>query len=680
MMRGPCLNTNSTIADAHGSGQADPPETPAPVFAVRAFKHALFGTPQTTQPKPRRNSNLEAARPRTGDSRPPRPRVDRPKSASDANALTRAELRPPPEPGSSPTKGILMTPGTAAARKKNVTFGDHVLDNEGKRPLRSGLPEDCPGKFPSPWTKGENFDKQEADEQSRGRSKLTEALEQVRDESRRGNGKTDGRGKNALEGEADATTDFDNPQSESGKYWKCQYDIYRKNTQREVKKLIMKQKAAKSYAKAKDEECNELLEDMRQEREQVESLQADTTRLNSQVKQLEEKLKATQEREARQQALNETLERQLAQKTSTGEGDNLNTRRGGHVRRGSDERKAVVLELGRSEAQGASNGTGRGERQRPGEQSMDASGTGRDPARRAAAHAALPSQNRSEPPDDTETAEFRSGPVQQPSDPSMYQSAAKTEPAGSETHRRANGPSKNAGRAEPQPDRDDQLAQLFHTPNISTTRLVPAEKDYRRPLLSHNSSRAVTSGTGATPLKMLSINARSNDAQQNDQQFCNTTRRDLAEEVKDRGQAHPVKASSPDVKGSANESQPCAKSLPKSSRSDESSSSRPDTKASALKSSIGSSLTGPRPAPSTLTKENVAPSSRPPAQTAQSGLNAKPSAVWSSFNSTQAGGNTLKFGGGRRTTSAVGKDGKEVDVDRLEAAKARLMARGRIVS
>ena len=132
--------------DPDTAGYVDPPETPAPVFAVRAFKHAIFGTPQTVQqPKARRHSNTEQARTRA-HTRLERPQLTRPKSAGDARLLEAAAAS---EAISSPTKGILMTPGTAAAKKKNVTFGDHVLNDEEKRPSKSGLPEDFPGKFPT---------------------------------------------------------------------------------------------------------------------------------------------------------------------------------------------------------------------------------------------------------------------------------------------------------------------------------------------------------------------------------------------------------------------------------------------------------------------------------------------------------------------------------------------------
>ena len=164
----------------------EPPETPAPVFAVRAFKHAIFGTPQTTQPKARRHSNADNGRPKDIEYKPPRPGLHRPKSSGDAYTLVNQDAQPVVEPLSSPTKGILMTPGTAAARKKNVTFGENVIDNQEKRPMKSGLPDDCPGKFPSPWNKAsdEPYKREESPDKARGRSKLTEAFEQARDDSR----------------------------------------------------------------------------------------------------------------------------------------------------------------------------------------------------------------------------------------------------------------------------------------------------------------------------------------------------------------------------------------------------------------------------------------------------------------------------------------------------------------
>jgi len=97
------------------------PETPAPVFAARAFKSAIFGTPA-----PEDDDTFEIAK------------------AGNTAARERSGSM-------SPTKrGILMTPGTATNRHKTVTFGTDI-EHELKKESKSGIPDDCPGKFPSPW-------------------------------------------------------------------------------------------------------------------------------------------------------------------------------------------------------------------------------------------------------------------------------------------------------------------------------------------------------------------------------------------------------------------------------------------------------------------------------------------------------------------------------------------------
>jgi hypothetical protein len=181
-----------------------------------------------------------------------------------------------------------MTPGTAAARRKTVTFGAHVVDNakdKVKEESKTGLPDDCPGKFPSPWVppaeKIENVDT--PSERKRGRSKLTEELHKARDESAK---------KKAAEAESRQPEDQDyddaaEPDSESGRYWKNEYDVYRANTTREVKKLVAKQRAAKSYARDKDLQCTELSDQLRQERKKVEKLESRTAELEAQLKTLQ---------------------------------------------------------------------------------------------------------------------------------------------------------------------------------------------------------------------------------------------------------------------------------------------------------------------------------------------------------------------------------------------------------
>jgi len=216
-------------------------------------------------------------------TRATRPQLARPKSAGDAAALRKRE--DVPEPIASPTKGILMTPGTAAARRKTVTFGAHVVDNakdKMKEESKTGLPNDCPGKFPSPWVQpAEKVESADTpSERKRGRSKLTEELHKARDESAK---------KKAAEAEIRQPEDQDyedagEPDSESGRYWKKEYDVYRANTTREVKKLVAKQRAAKSYARDKDLQCTELSDQLRQERKKVERLESRTAELEAQLK------------------------------------------------------------------------------------------------------------------------------------------------------------------------------------------------------------------------------------------------------------------------------------------------------------------------------------------------------------------------------------------------------------
>lgn len=181
-----------------------------------------------------------------------------------------------------------MTPGTAAARRKTVTFGDHVLDNAKdnvKDGSKTGLPADFPGKFPSPWV--QPLDKSEnagtPNERKRGRSKLTEELHKAKEESAKK--KAAENGERRL-GEQNYN-EVDEPDSESGRYWKREYDMYRENTTREVKKLIAKQRAAKSFARDKDSQCTELADQLRQEKKKVEKLELRAAELEAQVKALQ---------------------------------------------------------------------------------------------------------------------------------------------------------------------------------------------------------------------------------------------------------------------------------------------------------------------------------------------------------------------------------------------------------
>ena len=295
---------HESTEDPDTTGYIEEPQTPAPVFAVRAFKHLVYGTPGTEKPKaPRRHSNTENGR----NNQATRPRMTRPRRTNDAATLGCLVVVVASEPTHSPTMGFLLSPGSAGGKRKTVTFPDNVIDNEEKRPTKTGLPEDCPGKFPSPWAKSATGAEHTEDSTKRsgGRSKLTEALEQARDENtskrRVRLGKSD-----KPEDDLDGTADLAEPVSNSGKYWKREYDIYRERTTAEVKKLVAKQKLAKNYARDKDDECLELTDELKQERKKVDRLQRRTEDLEAQLKDFQELLKKSK---AAEESAKDELER-----------------------------------------------------------------------------------------------------------------------------------------------------------------------------------------------------------------------------------------------------------------------------------------------------------------------------------------------------------------------------------
>ncbi|KAH0538604.1 hypothetical protein FGG08_004805 [Glutinoglossum americanum] len=274
----------------------DAPETPAPVFAIRAFKTALFGTPHDTE-------NIDES-PTPGDEV-----YDRTSRSSGAGAKFVPSMAAPDRSlySSSPTKpaGILLTPGTASNRRKTVSFGAAVIDNEAGG--RSGLPSNLPGKYPSPWTP-----KATTPGSRRARTSLTNTLYEVRNTTstntklvkgkapRRKNPGTDlveGLGgldaKNAVGEfepdlsdsgeEGDITVDLNKPRSRSGRYWKTEYDQYQEKTDHEMKKLVKYKYLARSYAKKKDSEAVELGNKLREERKKVVEMEEKISELAAQM-------------------------------------------------------------------------------------------------------------------------------------------------------------------------------------------------------------------------------------------------------------------------------------------------------------------------------------------------------------------------------------------------------------
>lgn len=259
------------------------PETPAPVFAIRAFKSALFGTPggeddgeaeRTLQSKHQHDggwrSISDSLKPSTDNTEDT---TNAKKSDFDTGANTMA----------SPTKSILLTPGTASNRRKTVSFGDGVVDNERKRDVPSRLtktPPSSSGTVSSQWMSGSS------DGKDKPRSKLTQSLLDARDNSPRDSGSPHlprAVTTPADQDNNDDTVNLNEPRSESGKYWKAEFDSYRTKTANEIKKLIQYRSVAKSYARKKDEEASRLAEKLREEEQRVVDMERHVSQLASKM-------------------------------------------------------------------------------------------------------------------------------------------------------------------------------------------------------------------------------------------------------------------------------------------------------------------------------------------------------------------------------------------------------------
>lgn len=277
------VKLTNTFTDPQTQDSVDVPDTPAPVFAVRAFKHAIFGTPATVQPRsPRRRSNADLERPNAVQIA--RPGMTRPRSSGDAQVLRKDDVPVDLEPPSSPTKGILMTPGTVNARRKTVSFGEQVQEHEKKRAQKSGSSSNTAGKASRSRNAQDVTAGVPMDREGRSRTKLTEAFEQVREES----GKRRSRFEDVQDTErSDPSHEWESAPEHS---LRNEYDLYRGRTTREVSKLVTKLEATEKHIAAKDEQCEELSEQLRKERIKVDRLEKTRVELEALVQSLQEQL------------------------------------------------------------------------------------------------------------------------------------------------------------------------------------------------------------------------------------------------------------------------------------------------------------------------------------------------------------------------------------------------------
>ncbi|KAI8950786.1 spindle pole body formation-associated protein-domain-containing protein [Xylaria longipes] len=230
--------------------QIDGPDTPAPVFAARAIRNAIWGQPATTEGQP------AVTKPN---------KTERVEPAPYAAAATSAV----PTDTRSPTKlnSILLTPGTGASRRKRVSFGRDVKA-------------------------GNNIDSSPSSARSgrlRKKTTLQQALENSRPTKPRVEEQEDG---TEDEGEwedediccnHDPTVDLNEPHSESGKYWKAEWSRYREEAKSDIEQLVKYKANAKSYAAKKDMEASRLSQQLKEEQAKVAEMEAKIAKMTTKL-------------------------------------------------------------------------------------------------------------------------------------------------------------------------------------------------------------------------------------------------------------------------------------------------------------------------------------------------------------------------------------------------------------
>lgn len=264
------------------------------MFALRAFKSALFGTPGAEDEE--RERALRAKEQPVSSRRSRSMSQENPLRESEGNdtGARKGDAVQISNAMASPTKSILMTPGTTSNRRKTVSFGDGVVDNERKQESPSKTPTKTPpsatgSSTSSQWSSGSSDGK-------KPRSKLTQALMDSREKGskdpepaqapsqgdiRPAESAPKTTSKAAKSDDGDETMNMDEPRSQSGKYWKTEFDSYRSRTDREIRRLVQYRSVAKSYARKKDEEAVRLAEKLKQEEERVGEMERRVSHLAS---------------------------------------------------------------------------------------------------------------------------------------------------------------------------------------------------------------------------------------------------------------------------------------------------------------------------------------------------------------------------------------------------------------
>lgn len=280
-----------------GDGQSyldDAPETPAPVFAVRAFKTALFGTPH-----PERETGRSAQAVAKDAANEHLIVPEKTKKDVNTGSISRPENRHGAalllDPLASPTKGILITPGTAATRRKTVSFGFNEAVAEAKS--KTAAVDVAEPNIDPMLTPHKQESEAPTSDQPR-HSKLTKQLIKLsKQKSDRCSPPKNLHSQppaivhaptltfqtDSLMVDPDTTVDLSQPRSRSGQHWKAEFEEFHKRSSREMKKVIQYGQNVRSYAVIKDHEATTLSEKLEDELAKVAAMETKVSKLSKRL-------------------------------------------------------------------------------------------------------------------------------------------------------------------------------------------------------------------------------------------------------------------------------------------------------------------------------------------------------------------------------------------------------------
>lgn len=199
------------------------------------------------------------------------------------------------DPLASPTKGILLTPGTAPTRRKTVSFGSLIADAQKKEeqsPSTEANRDSAPrsGKDPEVVKRNPRIQPRQSSltktliQQSKQKSNnWAISVEPNKEAPTSEPAANIGAQTQNLDHSPDITVDLSQPRSRSGQHWKTEYEQYHKRSNREMKKMIMYGQNVKSYAVKKDSEATGLGEKLKKELAKVAAMEKKVSKLAAQL-------------------------------------------------------------------------------------------------------------------------------------------------------------------------------------------------------------------------------------------------------------------------------------------------------------------------------------------------------------------------------------------------------------